>query len=163
MPSHADSGSFRPKSKWMNRTSYWRVCQQIRRTYGKGGSSKEPALWKSGICVTDGYQVYHTLEKEREDLTIAGCWVHARRRFDGALTLVPKEGQKESASCLILKQIQDNAYPAQRSVTVWIRSFRPEDLPENRPQPPSGREPSTPQFHPDRNSRRSMGQVPRSS
>ena len=90
----------------MNRTSYWRVCQQIRRTYGKGGSSKEPALWKSGICVTDGYQVYHTLEKEREDLTIAGCWVHARRRFDGALTLVPKEGQKESASYLILKQIQ---------------------------------------------------------
>ncbi len=63
MPSHADIGSFRPKSKWMNRTSYWRVCQQIRRTYGKGGSSKEPALWKSGICVTDGYQVYHTLEK----------------------------------------------------------------------------------------------------
>lgn len=105
-PSHADIGSFRPKSKWMNRTSYWRVCQQIRRTYGKGGSSKEPALWKSGICVTDGYQVYHTLEKEREDLTIAGCWVHARRRFDGALTLVPKEGQKESASYLILKQIQ---------------------------------------------------------
>ena len=90
----------------MNRTSYWRVCQQIRRTYGKGGSSKEPALWKSGICVTDGYQVYHTLEKEREDLTIAGCWVDALRRFDGALTLVPKEGQKESASYLILKQIQ---------------------------------------------------------
>ena len=61
----------------------------------------------SGICVTDGYQVYHTLEKEREDLTIAGCWVHARRRFDEALTLVPKEGQKESASYLILKQIQE--------------------------------------------------------
>ena len=27
----------------------------------------------SGICVTDGYQVYHTLEKEHEDLTIAGA------------------------------------------------------------------------------------------
>lgn len=26
----------------------------------------------SGICVTDGYQVYHTVEKEREDLKIAG-------------------------------------------------------------------------------------------
>ena len=35
-----------------------------------------------GICVTDGYQVYHTLEKELEELTIAGCWVHCRRRFD---------------------------------------------------------------------------------
>lgn len=27
-----------------------------------------------GICLTDGYQVYHTIEKEREDLKIAGCW-----------------------------------------------------------------------------------------
>lgn len=26
-----------------------------------------------GICVTDGYQVYHTIENEREDLKIAGC------------------------------------------------------------------------------------------
>lgn len=48
----------------------------------------------------------NTLEKEREDLTIAGCWVHARRRFDEALAVVPKERQKESASYLILKQIQ---------------------------------------------------------
>ena len=60
----------------------------------------------SGICVTDGYQVYHTLEKEREDLTIAGCWVHGRRRFDEVLAVVPKEAQKESASYLIIKQIQ---------------------------------------------------------
>lgn len=35
-----------------------------------------------GICVTDGYQVYHTLEKEKEDLTIAGCWVHMIRHFE---------------------------------------------------------------------------------
>lgn len=32
-----------------------------------------------GICVTDGYQVYHTIEKEREDLRIAGCWAHYPR------------------------------------------------------------------------------------
>ena len=35
----------------------------------------------SGIVVTDGYQVYHTIGEEREDLVIAGCWVHARRPF----------------------------------------------------------------------------------
>ena len=35
----------------------------------------------SGIVVTDGYQVYHTLGKERPDLNVAGCWVHARRPF----------------------------------------------------------------------------------
>ena len=32
----------------------------------------------TGVCVTDGYQVYHTIEKEREDLKVAGCWAHAR-------------------------------------------------------------------------------------
>lgn len=35
----------------------------------------------SGTVVTDGYQVYHKLEKEREDLKVAGCWIHARRPF----------------------------------------------------------------------------------
>lgn len=35
----------------------------------------------SGTVVTDGYQVYHKLGKEREDLKVAGCWIHARRPF----------------------------------------------------------------------------------
>lgn len=60
----------------------------------------------SGICVTDGYQVYHTLEKEKEDLTIAGCWVHGRRRFDESLKVVPKEGRSKSTAYLVMKQIQ---------------------------------------------------------
>lgn len=59
-----------------------------------------------GICVTDGYQVFHTLEKELEELTIAGCWVHCRRRFDEALKLIPKSYQKESHAFLLMKQIQ---------------------------------------------------------
>ncbi len=60
----------------------------------------------SGICVTDGYQVYHTIEKEREDLLIAGCWTHARRRFSEALKAMPKEQQSGSIANLALKQIQ---------------------------------------------------------
>ena len=59
-----------------------------------------------GICVTDSYQVYHTLEKEMEELTIAGCWVHCRRRFDEALKLIPRSYQKESEVFLLMKQIQ---------------------------------------------------------
>lgn len=35
----------------------------------------------SGVLVTDGYQPYHTLDKQRDDLTVAGCWVHAKRKF----------------------------------------------------------------------------------
>ncbi len=35
----------------------------------------------SGILVTDGYQVYHSLEKRKNDLRVAGCWVHAKRKY----------------------------------------------------------------------------------
>ena len=36
----------------------------------------------SGILMTDGYQVYHTLEKENPDtLNVAGCWAHCKRKF----------------------------------------------------------------------------------
>ncbi|HJJ87093.1 MAG TPA: IS66 family transposase, partial [Methanocorpusculum sp.] len=35
----------------------------------------------SGTVVADGYQVYHKLAGEREDLKISGCWIHARRPF----------------------------------------------------------------------------------
>lgn len=59
-----------------------------------------------GVCVTDGYQVYHTLGKEREDLKIAGCWSHARRRFDEAVKALPKAKQKESLAHLALTMIQ---------------------------------------------------------
>lgn len=60
----------------------------------------------SGICVTDEYQVYHTIEKEREDLQIAGCWVHARRKFNEALTVIPKAHRNKSDAFLVIKQIQ---------------------------------------------------------
>ena len=60
----------------------------------------------NGICVTDGYQVYHTIEKERKDLRIAGCWVHARRKFDEALEVLPKEQRKKSNAFLVMSQIQ---------------------------------------------------------
>ena len=60
----------------------------------------------NGVCVTDGYQVYHTLEDEREDLKIAGCWSHARRRFDEAVKALPKAKQKNSRAYLALTMIQ---------------------------------------------------------
>ena len=60
----------------------------------------------NGVCVTDGYQVYHTIEGEREDLRTAGCWSHARRRFDEAVKALPKQKQKDSRAYLALTMIQ---------------------------------------------------------
>lgn len=59
----------------------------------------------SGVVVTDGYQVYHTLEKEREDLVIAGCWSHARRRFANVVKSLSKEKAKGTLAYDALKQI----------------------------------------------------------
>ena len=49
---------------------------------------------------------YTTIEKEREDLKIAGCWSHARRRFDEAVKALPKAKRKESLAYLALTMIQ---------------------------------------------------------
>lgn len=59
----------------------------------------------SGICVTDGYQVYHTLEKESETLTIAGCWSHARRKFADVVKTFGKGKAKGTLAELALRQI----------------------------------------------------------
>ena len=56
----------------------------------------------SGTVVTDGYQVYHKLGKERPDLNVAGCWIHTRRPFAEFIKSVGAEGAKGS--------IADEAY-----------------------------------------------------
>ena len=50
----------------------------------------------SGTVVTDGYQVYHTLDNQREDLDVAGCWIHARRPFADFLKSIGPETAKGS-------------------------------------------------------------------
>lgn len=52
----------------------------------------------SGVVVTDGYQVYHTLGKERPDLNVAGCWVHARRPFAEFIKSIGTETAKGSVA-----------------------------------------------------------------
>lgn len=95
---------------WVYRSGFMqREHQIILYEYQKTRNASHPRKFLkdyTGICVTDGYQVYHTLEKEREDLKIAGCWVHCRRRFNDALELVPKAHQKESVLYLIMNQIR---------------------------------------------------------
>ncbi|GAB6103811.1 IS66 family transposase [Blautia glucerasea] len=95
---------------WVYRSGHLYADKQIvLYDYHKTRNSSHPREFLrdySGICVTDGYQVYHTIEKEREDLRIAGCWVHARRKFDEALTVIPKAHQNKSDAFLVIKQIQ---------------------------------------------------------
>ena len=95
---------------WVYRSGHLYADKQIvLYDYHKTRNSSHPREFLrdySGICVTDGYQVYHTIEKEREDLRIAGCWVHARRKFDEALAVIPKAHQNKSDAFLVIEQIQ---------------------------------------------------------
>jgi transposase len=67
----------------------------------------------TGVVVTDGYEVYHKLARERQDLKIAGCWSHARRRFNEAVKAVDPETAKKTVAYRALQKIgriydQDN-------------------------------------------------------
>ncbi|WP_275532485.1 IS66 family transposase [Pseudoflavonifractor sp. An187] len=48
-----------------------------------------------GYLHTDGYQGYHSLP---EDITVVGCWAHARRKFDEAVKSLPKGKAKGSSA-----------------------------------------------------------------
>ena len=95
---------------WVYRTGrMYTECQIVLYEYQRTRNASHPREFLkdfSGVCVTDGYQVYHTIEGEREDLRIAGCWSHARRRFDEAVKALPKAKQKDSRAYLALTMIQ---------------------------------------------------------
>ena len=95
---------------WVYRTGrMYTECQIVLYEYQRTRNASHPGEFLkdfSGVCVTDGYQVYHTIEDEREDLKIAGCWSHARRRFDEAVKALPKAKQKDSRAYLALTMIQ---------------------------------------------------------
>ena len=52
----------------------------------------------SGTVITDGYQVYHTISEERQDLTVAGCWIHARRPFAEFIKSIKPSAAKGSVA-----------------------------------------------------------------
>ncbi len=61
----------------------------------------------SGTVVTDGYQVYHKLANEREDLKVAGCWIHARRYFADFIKSMDKSTIKGTIAMEAYEMITD--------------------------------------------------------
>lgn len=55
----------------------------------------------TGFLVTDGYEVYHKLAREREGgIRIAGCWVHLKRKYTDAVKAMGKAGAGTVAGTL---------------------------------------------------------------
>ena len=68
---------------WAYRTGrMYTECQTVLHEYQGTRNASHPREFLkdfSGVCVTDGCQVYHAIEEEREDLRTAGCWSHYPR------------------------------------------------------------------------------------
>ena len=55
----------------------------------------------NGILVTDGFEVYHLLERLRNgEIIVAGCWVHLNRKFKDALKGLGKSGKNTAAGSI---------------------------------------------------------------
>ena len=66
--------------------------------YQPGRHAKHPEAFLEGFrgyLHTDGYAGYHNLP---EEITVVGCWAHARRKFDEALKSLSKGKAKNSAA-----------------------------------------------------------------
>jgi len=87
-----------------------------------------------GILMTDGYQVYHTLEKERPDeLKVAGCWAHAKRHFAEVIKamktktangMIADEANRRIAAIYHLDNMYKDASDAER-LSNRQKSIRP--------------------------------------
>lgn len=62
---------------------------------GRSGSFAEKFLQGfHGYLHTDGWGGYHRLEP---NITLCGCWAHARRKFDEALSILPQKDRTSTA------------------------------------------------------------------
>ena len=83
---------------WLYRTSGDADKPIVLYEYQPGRGAKHPKEFLTGYkgyLHTDGYAGYHDLGK---DVTVVGCWAHARRKFDEAVKSLPKGKAKGSSA-----------------------------------------------------------------
>jgi transposase len=57
----------------------------------------------SGYLQADGYEAYDRLARDRDDLTLVGCWAHTRRKFVEAKGSGKKTGAADQAIAMIAR------------------------------------------------------------
>lgn len=83
---------------WLYRTSGDTDKPIVLYEYQPGRGAKHPKEFLTGYkgyLHTDGYAGYHDMGK---DITVVGCWAHARRKFDEAVKCQPKGKSKGGAA-----------------------------------------------------------------
>ena len=104
---------------WLYRTSgYNKYGAKIKNPivlyeYQPGRSAKHPKAFLEGFegfCHADGYEGYHSLPK---NITVVGCFSHARRKWDEALKILP-EKDREGSNILRGKRYCDKLFELER-------------------------------------------------
>lgn len=99
---------------WVYRTGELEPHPFVLYEYQSGRKAEYPRQFLkdfNGICVTDGYEVYHSIANERKGLIISGCWAHARRDFADVVKAAGKSTltMQQSVSYKALQLIQTMA------------------------------------------------------
>lgn len=106
-----------------------------------------------GTLITDGYAAYHAMEKRVPEITVSGCWTHARRPFATVVKTLGKEKEKGTLAQDALKQIaaifklekelaklsaeerlrqrQLTIQPLVEAFFAWVKSHKDEVLPQS--------------------------------
>lgn len=82
--------------EWIYRTGVWARHKITIYEYQETRRQEHPRAFLKGfkgLLHTDGYQAYHNLPP---DITVVGCWSHARRKFEAIVKNTPLEQRKSS-------------------------------------------------------------------
>jgi len=94
---HEDGKSAQSKSyMWLYRTSGEAKHQIVLYDYQPNRKAENPEEFLrnfKGYLHADGYDGYHRLPG---NITVVGCWAHARRKFDELLQTIPKDKRDSS-------------------------------------------------------------------
>jgi transposase len=141
-----------PSYLWLYRTGREGppiVLYQYKPTRG-GENPRDFLAGFHGYLHVDGYSGYHKVA----DVTLVGCWAHARRKFDEALKALPDDKQKAAVAAreglefcnrlfAIEREVKDataeerlkvrteQSKPVVDAFLAWLRMQRPRVLPKS--------------------------------
>lgn len=101
---------------WLYRTSGDAKSPIVLYDYKSGRAAEHPREFLKefhGYLHSDGYSGYHRLP---ENITVVGCWAHARRKFDEALKGMPEKARTGSLAA-IGKQYCDRLFRLEQGFT----------------------------------------------
>ena len=95
---------------WMYRTGkYHKEAPMVLYDYQKTRKTENPERFLKGfhgICVSDAYSVYESMDKNHSEITFAFCHVHGRRRFASALKALPKNAKSRAKQTIAYQALE---------------------------------------------------------